>query len=97
MKVNFTSIVAVLGAVTLIGSVFATTTLLQQQASAIIIYGKEQIDEFKRQTEKLQNSVINSTGVDEIEKLFDGWKRSVLKTFEEPPTIDVNGSGTDRK
>ena len=61
MRHNFSPMLAVLAAVTLIGSVGATTTLLQHQASAIIIIGGK-IAQFQMLTAKMEKDVIKAVG-----------------------------------
>ena len=83
MKSSFTSIVAVLVAVTLLGSIIATTTLLQQQASAIIIEGGK---DFKKLSKQFQRDALNigAQNPPEPEKLaalFDAYEQATFRIF----------------
>lgn len=75
------TIVAILAAITLIGSTGAS---LQQQASAIIDNWRE---EFRVLTDEFEDAVSNATdqeppNLDSIQQLVDDYKTNLTKIFE---------------
>lgn len=77
MKSSSISMVAVLVTVTMIGSILATTTLLQQQASGLVIgSGKD----FKKLTSALEKAVLDAAAMgdtDMISRLLDQYVMDV--------------------
>jgi len=80
MKTLYTSVLAVLAAVVLVGSIGAS---LQQHASAIIINnGKE----FKKLTNEFEKAVLDAAAMDdtaEITRLTDQYHDDVIELFRQ--------------
>jgi hypothetical protein len=89
MRDFFTSSLAALVTVTLVGSVLATAILLQQQASAIVINWKD----FKELTHEFEKNVINAIGDPNISpqprELLVGYVSDVNTIFVGDPNIDL--------
>ena len=83
MNTSFTSIMAVLVTVTLIGSVVAPTLLLQQQASAFVIEGGK---DFKKLSKQFQRDVLNLGSInppdpDKLAMLFHDYEQETFRIF----------------
>jgi hypothetical protein len=83
MKPKFTSIMAVLVTVTLIGSIGATTLLLQQASAVVVIGGKD----FKKLSKQFQRdvlSIVPTPGPDDsrqLAKLFEDYQQATFRIF----------------
>jgi hypothetical protein len=79
----FTPALAVLVTVTLIGSIGATTLILQQQASAIVIEGSK---DFKKLSKQFQRDVLSLMTIpppdgDKLAKLFQDYEQAMFRIF----------------
>jgi hypothetical protein len=82
MKSSFTSIMAVLVTVTLIGSIGATTLLLQQASAIVIVGGKD----FKKLSKQFQRDVLSLMSVpppdnDKLAMLFQDYEEATFRIF----------------
>ena len=90
-------------AVTLIGSMLATTTLVLQQASAqgVIVEYKTLSEQFQKDVLDLvssdppsEDNAVNPPDPDKLAALFDNYKQDTFKIFEiEPPEPDSQTKG----
>jgi hypothetical protein len=82
MKTSFTSIMAVLVTVTLIGSIGATTLLFQQASAVVVIGGKD----FKKLSKQFQRDVLSLMAVpppdnDKLAMLFQDYEEATFRIF----------------
>jgi hypothetical protein len=83
MKSSFTSIMAVLVTVTLIGSIGATTLLLQQASAIVIVGGKD----FKKLSKQFQRDVLSLESTPppdndrQLDMLFHDYEQATFRIF----------------